>query len=122
MGALRLRLVHLGVANGRKAKWLAPRVSYGFFDDLVVQFNDGLAQYVEYGGAACSEVVVPTPAFSVSDSGLRSQPTVALQTFQKRVQRAGADVVAVAAQLSQDPLTDDGMLGGMMENVDLPEA
>jgi hypothetical protein len=97
-------------------------VSYGIFNDLVVEFNDGLAQYVEYGGAARGEVVVATATLSVSDGGLGSQPAVALETFQEGVERAGADVVPVTAQLSEDPLPDDGMLGGMMKNVDLPEA
>jgi hypothetical protein len=110
------------LASGHEPKWLAPGVRYGFFDDFVVEFDDGLAQYVEYGGAARGEVIVPTATFSIANGGLRSQPAVALQTFQEGVERARADVVAVAAQLSQDPLTDDGMLGGMMENVDLPEA
>jgi hypothetical protein len=108
--------------SAREAKRLAWSGRDGLFDDFVVELHDGFAQNIQHGGAAFREVIVPAAAFALSGSGLRSQPTVALQTFQEGVERAGTDVVAVAAQLSQDPLTDDGMFGRMMKDVDLPEA
>ena len=107
--------------SAREAQLLARGVRDGFFDDFAVELHDGLPQNIQHGGAAPREVIVPAAAFALSYSGLRSQPTVALQTFQEGVERAGTDVVAVAAQLSQNPLTDDGMFGRMMKDVDLPE-
>ena len=38
------------------------------------------------------------------------------------VERAGAQSIAVALQLVEHPLAVDAVLGGVMEDVDLPEA
>ena len=54
--------------------------------------------------------------------GLAAQPSVRLHPPQHRIQRSGADRVAVLAQLVEHPLADNGVLGGMMQDVDLPEA
>ena len=105
-----------------KAKWLCRSMRRGFFDDFVMQFDHGLAEYVQDGRPAGGEVVVPPPPFPFSHSDFRSQPAVALQTLEERIQRARADVVAVPAQLGKDPLTDHRMLRGVVEDVDLPEA
>src|SRR5688572_25509679 len=94
----------------------------GLFDHLVVEFDHRLAENLQDGGATVRQVVVPSAPFSISHSGLRTQPPIALQTLQERIERPRADVVAVASQLGEHPLTDDRMLGRVMKDMDLPEA
>ena len=106
----------------RKAKWLCRRMRRGLFNDFVMQFDYGFSEYVQYGRPAGGEVVVPPAPFPLSHSDFGSQPAVALQPLEERIQRARADVVAVPAQFGEDPLTDHRMLRGVVEDVYLPEA
>lgn len=94
----------------------------GLFDDFVMQFDHGFAEHVQHARPTGGQMVIAPPPFAFSHSGFGSEPPVAFQALQEWIERAGADVVAVPAQLGEDPLTDDRMLGGVMEDVDFPEA
>src|SRR5688572_12854109 len=105
-----------------EAKRPGRRMRRGFLDDFVMQFDHRFAEHLQHGRPAGGQVVISPPPCPFSDSGFGSEPPVAFQALQEWIERAGADVVAVPAQLGEDPLPDDRMLGGVMENVDLPEA
>jgi hypothetical protein len=94
----------------------------GLFDDFVMQFDHGLTQHVQHGRATSGQVIVASPPFALSHSDFGSQPSVSLEALQERVEGAGTDVVAVPAQFGEHPLTDDGMLRRVMQDVHLPEA
>jgi hypothetical protein len=87
-----------------------------------MQLDHGLAEYVQHGGATSGQVIVASPPFSFPHSHFRSQPPVSFEPFQERVEGAGTDVIAVPAQFGEDPLADDWMLRGVMQDVHLPEA
>ncbi|OFW29645.1 MAG: hypothetical protein A3H97_01760 [Acidobacteria bacterium RIFCSPLOWO2_02_FULL_65_29] len=88
----------------------------------MVELDHGLAEDLQHGGPTVREAIVPPAPFPLADSGFGPQPPVAFQTLQERIERARADVVAMASQLAEDPLADDWMLGRVMKNVDFPEA
>jgi len=101
---------------------LGRRVGRGLFHDLVVQFDDRLTKHLKHGGAALGQVIVPTPAFSLSNGGFRAQPTVPFEALEQRVQSPWTDVVAVVTQFREHPLADDRALCGVVEDVDFPKA
>jgi hypothetical protein len=105
-----------------ETKGLSLRRNRSLFNHFVVEFDDDFSQDLQDPSSARGEVIVPTTTFSVTDGGLRAQPSVSLQAFQQRIERARADIVAMSAQLAQHPLADDGMLGGVVKDMDLPEA
>jgi hypothetical protein len=92
------------------------------FDDFVMQFDHRLSKHVQHGCATGRQVIIAPPPFPFSHSDFGSQPSVSLEALQEWIQRAGTDVVAVPAQFSEDPLADDRMLRGVMQDMDLPEA
>jgi hypothetical protein len=92
-----------------------------FFNDFVMEFDHRFAQHFQHGGPTGGQVVVTPSPFPLSHSDFGTEPPVALQPFQERIERTGADVVAVSAQLGENPLTDDRMLGGVVEDVDFPK-
>ena len=55
-------------------------------------------------------------------SRLPSKPTMAFHPLQQGIESTRADVVTMTTQLTHHPLPVDRALGGMMQNVDLPEA
>ncbi len=94
----------------------------GLFNDFVVQFDDGLSEYLEHGGAPLRQVIVAAAAFSLPNGGLRAEPPIPLEALQQGVERSGTDVVAVVSQLREHPLADERALSGVVEDVDFPEA
>jgi hypothetical protein len=98
------------------------RLGSGFFDDFVMQFDHRFAEHVQHGRPTGGQVVVTASPLPLSHGDFGSQPSVALQSLKEWIEGAWADVVAVTTQLGEDPLTDDRMRGGVMENVYLPEA
>jgi hypothetical protein len=52
---------------------------------------------------------------------LTRQPPMLHHPLQHRVQRTGADIVAVRPQLLEHPMADDGFLARMKEDVNLPK-
>jgi hypothetical protein len=98
------------------------RTLIGFLDDLVMQLHDGFPQEVQNRRTVPRQMVVPPSTRPGTGLSLAPQPTVAFHALQKWVQRTGTDIVTVSPQLSQHPLADDGMLIGVMEDVDLPES
>jgi hypothetical protein len=101
---------------------LAGRMNGRFFHDFVVKLDDGFAENFEDGRATLGQVIVATSPFGLSDRSLRAEPAIALEALQQRIQGSGADVVAMLSQLAQYPLSNDGMFGGMVEDVYFPEA
>jgi hypothetical protein len=97
------------------------RTGSGFLHDFVMQFDHRFPEHVQHGRAAGRQVIVTPAPLPFSNSGFRLQPSVALETFQEWIEGAGTDVVSVTAQLGEHPLADDGMLGGVMQDVHLPE-
>jgi hypothetical protein len=91
------------------------------FDDFVMQFDHGLAEHVQHGRATSGEMIVTPSPFAFSHGDFGSQPSVSFEAFQERVEGAGTDVIAMPAQLGEHPLADDGMLGGVMQDMHLPE-
>jgi len=53
--------------------------------------------------------------------GAGGEPAVFLHALQQRVERAGADVVTVVAELFEHPITNHLALGGVMQDMHLPE-
>ena len=92
------------------------------FQHLEPKLRNALAQHVQHRGTASGQVVIATPARTGIRFDLAPQPAVAFHTFQKRVQRPWAEVVAVTTQLRNHPLPDDRMFGGVMEDMHFPEA
>ena len=50
-----------------------------------------------------------------------AKPAVTLHALEQRVQGPRADLIAVATQLRDHPLADNGVFGGVMQDVDLPK-
>lgn len=94
----------------------------GLFHHFVVQLDDGLAQDLKDGGTSSGEMVVASAAKTRGWIRFTSQPPIALHPLQQRVQRARAHRMSVPAKLLEDPLTHHGLLGGVVQDVDLPEA
>jgi hypothetical protein len=105
-----------------ETKGLAGRQNGRFFDHFVMKLDDGFAKDFKNDGATLGQMIVAASTFGLADRSLRTEPAIALETLQQRVQGAGTDVVTMLAQLAQHPLADDRMLGGVMEDVHLPEA
>jgi hypothetical protein len=86
-----------------------------------MEFDHGFAEHIQDGGASCRQVIVPAAPFPTADSRFRPQPAVAFKSFEEWIERARTDVIPMTAELAQDPLADDRMLGRVMKNVNLPE-
>ena len=84
-----------------------------------MQLVHELSDEVEHGASRCSEVIKSARSQSVAVDFAR-EPAVALHALEQRIQRAGTDVIAMAAKLSEDPLADNRPFGRVMEDVDLP--
>jgi hypothetical protein len=87
-----------------------------------MQFDHRLSKHVQHGCATGRQVIIAPPPYPFSHSDFGSQPSVPLEALQEWVERAGAYVVAVPAQFGENPLADDGMLRGVMQDMHLPEA
>src|SRR5687768_12790851 len=93
----------------------------GLLDHFVVKLDDVLAQDVQHGGTIRCQVIVLAAARAAAGLGFASQPAVAFHAFQERIQRPGADVVAVSPKLREDPLPKHGTFRGVMEDVHFPK-
>ncbi len=93
-----------------------------FFDDLVVKLDDGFAEDFEDGRAAFGQVIVAARTLGFSDRCLGTEPAIALEALEQRIQGARADVVPMLSQFAQHPLANDRMLGRVVKDVHFPEA
>lgn len=91
-----------------------------FFDDFVVQFLDLSAEEGEDLAAFAGEGIFLAGVRVVLWFGF--EPAVGFHALQHGVECAGADVVAMVAELVGDPLAVDGTFFGMVEDVHLPES
>jgi hypothetical protein len=87
-----------------------------------MQFDDGLTEDTKDSGPASSQVVIAPPTETAPGLDFTAQPAVALHALQERIQRPWADVIPVTTQLCQDPLPNHGLLGGVVQDVHLPES
>lgn len=94
----------------------------GLFHDFVMQFDHCFPKDIQDGRAPGSQVIVTSSSLTLTNSRFGSQPAVSLEAFQKWVERAGTDVVAVPAEFGKHPLPDERMLSGVMQDMHLPEA
>src|SRR5688572_4159000 len=93
------RLMLRAPARRPRGRWASVRPSRRLFDDFVVQFDDGLAQGAKYRCSIGRQMVVASASSPSVGVRLTAQPSRALHPFQQRVQRAGADVIAMASKL-----------------------
>src|SRR5688572_25810112 len=86
-----------------------------------MEFDDVLTHFGQHGGAAGGQVVVLARARAIAGLHLASQPPVALHAPKQRIERSWTDVVAVAPQLLEDPLSKQRMFRRVVEDVHFPE-
>ena len=94
----------------------------GFEHDFLVEFSDLFADEFEDFSSLSGEAIIAARAASAGRVSAAFEPAHAFHAFQQWVKGAGADFVAVPAQLSGDPLSVDGLLPCVMEDMDLPKA
>jgi len=90
--------------------------------DFAVEFGEALAHEVEDFSALAGQDVVFAGAGAGFGITGDFQPAAPRHAMEDGVKGAGADFVAVMAQLVEHPLAVDGRLGGMVQNMHLPKA
>lgn len=89
---------------------------------LAGQLAEKPANHLQNGSSLGCQAVFTARAEAAINVAPASQPPPRLHPAQHGVERAGADAIAMFAKLLEHPLPHDGPFGGMVQDVDLPEA
>jgi hypothetical protein len=88
--------------------------------DLAVELVHESANAPEHSLSSVGQKVILAGSGSPS-ADLAAQPAVSPHALEERVERPGTDVVAVATQFLEHPLSEYRPFGGVMKDVHLPE-